>query len=355
MAWNINNEDFFNKGGFANTLKLRASFGLNGNAVAGYYDYIDRYGGATGYYFGTSVSSQGGRAFKQPRDVNTWEKAMKLNIGLEAEFSKERGRVAIDYYHNKLKDLVQARQQGSALLGWGQNIVQNIGQNLYSGLEMTAGWSDKVRNVNYYISGNVSVSNSKVLFNDEPNYPFNWMQRTGQRVGQIFGYVSEGFVSQPGEGSVVEGYNSVPGDINFSLTFLIQGVSNRNLLLTGANQWEFQNDGKGQAYAHHLDHWTPATGSAATYPRLSVGKNVNNQIVSDFWIRKGDYIRLKNVELAYSFNKVNMGIVKINQLRIFINGLNLLNVSDFKQTDPETLAGTYPIQRIINGGMSIKF
>ena len=391
-AWNISNEDFFNKSGFVNTLKFRASYGLNGNAVAGYYDYIDRYGGATGYYFGTSVSSSGGRAFKQPRDVKTWEKALKLDIGLDMSFANNKGMLTVDYYHNKLKDLVQARGQSSALLGWGDNIVQNIGQNLYSGFEATAGWSDKAGSFSYYVSGNLTVSDSKVLFNDEPDYPYAWMQKTGQQVGQAFGYVANGFVTQAGEGPVVEGYNSVPGDIkykdlnedgvinqfdqqaigttkpllfygvdigfawkNFSLTFLVQGVSNQNLVMTGANEWEFQNDGKGQAYAHHLDRWTPATASTATYPRLSVGTNVNNNVASSFWVRSGDYLRLKNAELAYTFNKINLGKVKISQLRLFLNGFNLLTDSDFKQSDPETLVGTYPAQRVINGGISVRF
>lgn len=391
-AWNISNEDFFNKSGFVNTLKIRASYGLNGNAVAGYYDYIDRYSGATGYYFGTSVSSSGGRAFKQPRDVQTWEKALKLDVGLDMSFANNKGMLTVDYYHNKLKDLVQARGRSSALLGWGDNIVQNIGQNLYSGFEATAGWSGKAGDLSYYVSGNLTVSDSKVLFNDEPDYPYAWMQKTGQQAGQTFGYAANGFVTQAGGGPVVEGYNSVPGDIkykdlnkdgvinqfdqeaigstkplmfygidigfswkNFSLTFLIQGVSNQNLLLKGANEWEFQSDGKGQAYAHHLGRWTPATAATATYPRLSVGANVNNNVTSSFWVRSGSYVRLKNAELAYTFNKINLGKVKINHLRIFLNGFNLLTGSDFKQSDPETLVGTYPAQRVVNGGMSLRF
>src|SRR3546814_2625259 len=107
------------------------------------------------------------------------------------------------------------------------------------------------------------------------------MYRTGQQVGQLFGYVADGFVGQAGEGMVMEGYQPVPGDIKyrdlngdgvinqfdrqaigteqplifygldlgfswkgFSLSVLVQGVANKNIMLTGARQWEFQNDGK---------------------------------------------------------------------------------------------------------------
>jgi TonB-linked SusC/RagA family outer membrane protein len=392
VAWNVQNESFFNQHGFINALKLRASYGLTGNAVAGYYDYVDRYGGATGYYFGTSVSSASGRAFKQPRDVKTWEKALKLDVGLDMRFAKTRGMFSVDYYHHKLRDLVQPRGQSSALLGWGSDIIQNLGRDLYSGLELTAGWSDHTGAFSYYISGNFSVSGSKVLFNDEPDYPYAWMGETGHRVGQLFGYVADGFVTQAGGGPVVEGYNSVPGDLKYkdlnddgvinqfdkkaigrqkplmfygvdmgfswkhlSLSVLVQGTGNRSLMMTGANEWAFQNDGKGQAWQHHLGRWTAGTAASATYPRLSIGTNVNNDVASSFWIRSGDYLRLKNAEIAWSFNHIDLGKVKISQLRVFLNGFNLLTAADFKQSDPETLSDVYPIQRVMNGGVSIKF
>lgn len=391
-SWNIQNENFFRKDGFLNILRLRATYGLTANAVAGYFQYVDRYGGATGYYFGTSASSASGRDFKQPSNVDTWEKALKLDIGVDMSFAKNRGSLTVDYYRDDYKDLVQSRGKNSALLGWGDVITENLGKNRYSGLEVTAGWSDHTGAFGYYVSANLAISNSKILFNDEPDYPYAWMQKTGHQVGQIYGYVADGFVTQAGEGPVVEGYHSIPGDIKYkdlnedgvinqfdrkaignqkplmfygadigfswkdlSLTFLVQGIANRNALLTGADEWAFQNDGKGQAWQHNLFRWTPATASTADYPRLTAGTNINNDVISSFWIRSGDYIRLKNAELAWSFRNVNFWTIKIDRLRLFINGLNLLTASDFKHTDPETPANTYPNQRMINGGVSIRF
>lgn len=394
-AWNIQNENFFRKDGFINTFKLRATYGLTGNAVAGYFQYVDRYGGATGYHFGTSGSSASGRAFKQPLNVDTWEEALKLDVGADIGFAKNRGMITIDYYRDHYKDLVQSRGRNSALLGWGEEITENLGKNLYSGLEITAGWSSAESSqspFSYFISGNFAISNSKILFNDEPDYPFSWMQKTGQRVGQIYGYVADGFVTHAGEGPVMEGYHSVPGDIKYkdlnndgvinqfdrkaigsqaplmfyganigfawkslSITFLIQGIANRDLLLTGADEWEFQNNGKGQAWQHHLSRWTPATASVAAYPRLTAGTNINNHVTSSFWIHSGDFLRLKNAEIAWSFRHISVWTIKMDRLKIFLNGFNLLTASDFKQTDPETPAAVYPNQRVINGGISIRF
>jgi len=136
---------------------------------------------------------------------------------------------------------------------------------------------------------------------------------------------------------------------------LLQGISNYNMMTTGANAWEFQDDGKGQLFTHHLNRWTQETAATATYPRLTVGTNVNNHVNSSFWIQSGSYLRLKNAELAYAFKNIRIGTAKINQLRLFVNGLNLLTFSKYTQTDPETNAGTYPMQRVINGGFSLSF
>lgn len=150
-------------------------------------------------------------------------------------------------------------------------------------------------------------------------------------------------------------------DVGFSwkglnLSFLIQGVANRDLLLTGPGMWAFLNNGAGQAYHHILNRWTPETASTATFPRLSIGKNPNNNVVSSFWVRSGSYVRLRNASLSYTFNGIAFGGgAKIKQLKIFVNALNLLTISDFNQTNPAVLRGAYPVQRVVNGGITIKF
>src|SRR3546814_17456079 len=105
-------------------------------------------------------------------------------------------------------------------------------------------------------------------------------------------------------------------------------------MLTGARQWEFQNDGNGQAYQHHLDRWTPEN-TDATYPRLSVGTNINNNIASSFWIRPGDYQRIKNAEIASTLQNTWLGQLGINHVRLFVIGLTLATTPALKRTDPE--------------------
>ena len=143
------------------------------------------------------------------------------------------------------------------------------------------------------------------------------------------------------------------GGLDFSM--LLQGVANRDLLITGNSEWEFQNNGVGQAFEHHLNRWTPATAATATYPRLTVGTNFNNHQVSSYWMRNGNYLRLKNIELGYTIASKLTQKLKVTSIRIFANGTNVFTSSSFDRVDPEVFGGLYPIQRVINGGLSVKF
>ena len=403
-AWNIHQEPFFNPEGFINTLKVRATYGTNAHSATGeygngYYQYIDRYGSAAGYHFGSSAASFGGLAPAMMRNVHHWEQAQKFDAGLDIGFARNRGSLSVDYYRNRLTGLAYARGAQSALSGWGVTVYENLGKQLYSGLELSVGWqsgasahglSDEV--FHYDVQGNISFSDSKVLYSNEPDYPYSWMQHTGLPVGQSFGYVADGFITQAGGGPVVEGYSAVPGDIKykdlngdgtineydrkalgtqkplvfygldmglhwkgFSLQLLFQGVANRDRFSTGDGSWAFQHNGTGQAYAFHQNRWTPQTAATATYPRLSVSDNINNYVTSTFWLYSGSYLRLKNAQLRYRFPAIDLGKIRLQQLALFVNGFNLFTISDFPHGDPEVPMGNYPLQRMINAGISIKF
>ena len=394
IGWNVHNEAFLkDKVNFLNQLKLRASYGKVGNAIPGYYLYRQGYAGSTGYMFGTGMASVGGIVEEAlPNTDRTWEKSNKFNAGFDVALSRNRAWLSLDYYQNRNFDLLQVRGHNTELLGTSFP-EENIGIQKYYGVELTAGWADKVGDLNYYISGNFSTRDSKVLFMDEVQYPYEWMQSTGGRVGQAKGYVADGFFDASNlTAPTIEGYQPVPGDIRyrdlnndgvinqfdqtaignqaplliygatlglqikgFDLSILAQGLANRNVYLTGADEWEFQNNGRGQAYEHHLGRWTPETATTATYPRLSVGTNNNNHVGSSFWIQSGDFLRLKNAELGYSFSNNLLAKIKLQSVRFFVNGVNLYTNSEFKKGDPESYEGVYPLQRVINGGITVKF
>lgn len=394
IGWVASNEAFLQNKKWLSLLKFRASYGINANDAAGYFDYVQNYVAGDGYNFGNASTAVTGLSRDGVANENQrWEKAKKINIGLDAGLFNDRLTATVDYFNNEFYDLLQPRGDASGISGIGYP-NENIGRNRYTGFELQLSYKNTLHRFGYFVSPNLTMMRTKVIYQDEPSLPFSWMSRTGQPIGQLFGYLAEGLFQtqaeadasakpfpgvQPGDikykdlngDGIINGfdqtaigstkpqvYYGVDMGINwngFDLSALIQGVTNRNLLVTGAGFWEFQNSGRGQAYAHNLDRWTPATAATATYPRVSVGTNLNNSQTSSFWIRSGNYLRLKSVELGYSLPGGLISRLKIEEARLFLNGYNLLTASSFDFGDPEAYNAGYPIQKMLNAGLTIKF
>jgi hypothetical protein len=116
---------------------------------------------------------------------------------------------------------------------------------------------------------------------------------------------------------------------------------------------------------HHQERWAyyPEllidTRSTATYPRLSLeGDNTNNKAPnSDFWLKDASYLRFKSAELGYSFNHNVVKYLHMSNLRIYASGYNLFTFDKIKVIDPESSGDgiAYPIQRIVNVGITVQF
>ncbi|MBC7888239.1 MAG: SusC/RagA family TonB-linked outer membrane protein [Ferruginibacter sp.] len=394
-AWNITSEDFTKELSWLSYLKLFASYGKTGGDNPGYYSYIQRYPAGGSPIFGISATgqaslTQGTLAYN---DI-TWEKANKANIGLQGTILKNRLGFTVEYYNNRFYDLLIQRGRNTSILGTGYP-NENIGINRYKGMDFQLSWQQTTDNLQYYIAANASIQNSEVLYQDEIDQPYPYLRRTGDRVGRPFGYVADGIFQSDAEVAASATFkNNIPtqpgdikyrdlnndGEINqfditaigsdkplttfginlgfnykfFDVSALVQGVVNRNIFTNGNRFFEFQNGGLGQAYEQHLDSWTP-TNTDASYPRLSVGNNSNNKEFSSYWVRSGDYLRLKNVEIGFSLPAALLKKAKLQTMRIFVNGLNLLTATKEKDIDPEVYNGGYPIQRLYNFGINIKF
>ena len=397
FGWNIEKEDFLKSYNFISSLKLFVSYGKSGWDNPGYFSYYPRFYTGQSPYFGTGPGtvpsiSEGTLA---NQNVNV-EKAHKLNIGLNGAMLKNQITYNIEYYSNTYYDLMQQRGQTNTLLG-NTYPYENIGINKYYGYDGQIGWQQLTGKLQYFINLNVSTQQSKVVYMDEVSKPFDYMYFTGKPVGQMFGYVAEGLFQSKSEinsSATTLGYTPHLGDIKYKdlngdgiidqnditvigttkpLTFwgisfgvswkgfdvsaLIQGTANRNVYLSGPSYWAFQNGGIGQAYSHNLNRWTLNNTVNATYPRLSYGANSNNDAVSSYWVRNGKYMRLKNLEIGYSIPTSILVKARLQTVRIFINGFNLLTraSSEIDDRDPESYAGNYPIQRLYNFGINIKF
>ncbi len=393
LAWNISQEDFLQSQEWLSYLKLYGSYGKTGNDNPGYFSYIQRYFDSNSAFFGTGAGSNTSITEQPIANANiTWEKANKLNIGLQGSLFNQQLGFTFEYYHMKYYDLLMQRGRNNALLG-NTYPNENIGQNQYSGLDVQLLYQKNIKNVSIYATVNAGVQASKVLYFDEVNQPFAWMQRTGQRVGQAFGYQADGLFQTTAEATSaasIVGYTPQAGDIKykdlnadgvinqldqtaigntkpvipfgasvgfhwkaFDFSALFQGVANRNIYLQNASTFPFQNGGFGQAFEQHLDRWT-TTNTDAAFPRVWVGSNIYNQATSSYWMRSGDYVRLKNIEVGYTLPAKLLGKINVSSVRFFANAVNVLTFNKDKSIDPESYQSNYPVQRLINFGVNLK-
>ena len=397
LGWNIDQESFMTSQTWLSRLKLYGSIGKTGNDNPGYFVYYPRFFDGPGYYFGTGAS--GVTTITEgtlPNRSITWEKATKLNLGINGAVFNNHLNFTIEYFRNKYYDLLMQRGSNSTIIG-NDYPDENIGQNRYTGWEGQLSWQQAGKNFQYFISANASTVGSKVLYMNEVSRPYDFNKRTGQPVGQLFGYMADGlFQSQAdiNNSATTLGYKAQPGDIKykdlngdgvityldqtaigttkplffygitlgfsyrgFDMSALVQGVENRSIYLSGNSYFAFQNNGTGQAYTNALNRWTPATAATATYPRLSFGNNTNNYAVSSYWFRSGNYLRLKNAEIGYTLPASLISRIKLQTVRIFANGYNLLTkaADTLDDRDPEAYTGGYPVQRLFNFGFTIKF
>lgn len=397
LGWNMEGESFLKSMSWITRLKLYGSYGKTGWDNPGYFVYYPRYFDGPTAYFGTGAT--GNTSITEgtlPNPNISWEKATKLNLGLTGALLNNRLSFTVEYFRNKYYDLLQQRGANSTLIG-NDYPDENIGRNRYYGWEGRVGWQNATGPFRYFISANGSGAGSEVLFMDEVARPYSYNYRTGQPVGQRFGYVAEGLFQNGSEinsSATTEGYKAQPGDIRykdlngdgvinymdqtaigntkplffyglsvgfsykgFDLSALVQGVKNRDIYLGNNSYWSFQNFGTGQGYSSALNRWTAGNTANATYPRLSFGNNTNNYAVSSYWIQKGDYLRLKNAEIGYTVPVALTGKIKVQTIRIFANGYNLLTHSSsaLDGRDPEAFSGGYPVQRLYNFGINVKF
>ena len=136
---------------------------------------------------------------------------------------------------------------------------------------------------------------------------------------------------------------------------LWQGVAGRSYLLTGQRIWETYNFNE-----WHKEAWSQErydAGLPITYPRLDPGSNAS-KLTSDFWLVDGSYVRLKNLEVGYTLNKMISGKVGAKSVRIYANGLNLLTFDRYpvKYQDPEQNNELlYPVFKAYNIGLNVSF
>ena len=418
IGWVISDENFVrDNASWINFLKIRASYGLVGSdAVSTRFPYLAFYGGGSSYDFGNNFGTNvGGTAEGSLANANlTWEKARKLNVGLDFTTLANRLSLNVDFFHEYRYDII-TDMTGDGIMGYPDIVgkdaaLQNLGIVTNRGVDIEINWSDRIgRNFSYYIRPNLTFARNRLEYKAEVARKNPWRQETGKRLYENFVYVFDHFVADQNEADRLNaiGYQPwgtlIPGDVvykdldrngviddedraamgnprspelmfgipvgiqwkNIDFSVLFQGAALTSILLDGAAVYDFpqfDQDKIGKVKKMHLQRWTPETASTAKYPALHYGTHDNNKNSnSSLFLYDASYLRLKNVEIGFSLPQKWMQKLKMQKARIYFQGLNLLTFDKLQDVDidPETKSGDgaswYPIQKVFNFGIDITF
>lgn len=411
-GWTLTKENFMQRVKWLNYLKIRGSYGKVGNDRLGdaRFLYLTEYqrlnSGVTFGIPGQTASRPVIDILKRGNEDLSWETAIKRNIGFEGRFLKERLTLNFDLFDENRSGILLARttNTGAGLLTFGDNYPPvNVGKVHNKGYEIELNFRDRSGDFGYGINTQFSFNRNKILNGDIPALTPENINTEGKRVGQFFGYLTDGFFTSqediaeysktvtpigrviPGDLKYVDynkdgkittddrvpiGYSRNPEYIfsvspnfswkNLSLSVMLQGVANvsSDVVLTE------QNNGF-QMYEHQLNRWTPETAATATWPALHwKGNNYYNYQLNDFILQDASYVKLRNVELSYNFPKKLLQPFKVSSLRVFFSGQNLYTWTKFNMyLDPENLnnfntefskQSIYPTSRIYNLGLNIQ-
>ncbi|MGN7722011.1 TonB-dependent receptor [Chitinophaga sp. 22620] len=404
-GWVLSEEPFIKDNApYIRFLKLRASYGEVGNDRSGgdRFLWFTSWGGADPYYFGSNANQANGwgqGAIGNPGV--TWERGKQIDLGLDLQMWNGKLDVTLDLFSQKRRKILISRSTLSDVFG--QSIkAQNIGAVDNKGIEFEISHRNTIGKFRYQIKPNFTYAKNVIVYSDEVTRSFPWMRRTGHPIGTKFGLIADGFFRDAEDvaNSPFQNFSAYgPGDIkykkltgkeydyiqasfdetrigyartpeimygatlaagygNWDLSVLFQGAAHADVLLNNEAVYEFFQSGKVKPF--HLGRWTPETAATATYPRLHSNTHGNNHRASSFWIRSADYLRLKNAEVGYSLPKRWIDPLSLSYFRIYFNGMNLFTWDklDDYQVDPEIGDGNgamYPIQRIWNFGIDVKF
>lgn len=400
VGWVVSKENFLKDNRAINYLKLRASHGLSGwDDIGGYFIWYQQFASSGGINFGNTATGYGGwneGAFAlnnvQP------ERVRKTDFGIDASFINHKLSITADYFFERnSRIMVQPElpySMGIRFPDMPIAIVEN------KGFDFQVGFSDKVGEFKYSVTGIMTKAENKVIERGEAQKLYDYQMSTGRPLNSVFGLKALGLfqtqeeidkspvqtfgVTKPGDikyedangdgfidsyDQIYLGTNADPTmqyGINLALQFrgfdfsaLVTGQNGGHNYLGGEAMYEFHDNGT--VREHHLGRFNPQDPNSwenATYPRLSLANKANNQRTSTYWQRDINLTRLKNIELGYTFPGSIANKLRADKIRLYVNGYNLLTKQNTDLMDVEARSThyvIYPIQKIVNFGINLTF
>jgi len=408
LGWRLSEEKFLKPVTFINNLKLRASWGQMGNDNILFNNVLQEYRYLSTYGFNSYII--GGNVVKTlaetgvPNPGYTWEVANNSNLGLEGSFLNSRLTFEFDVFNNIRTKILM---QNSAVVPASAGITlppENLGKVRNRGFEFTIGYNDNFGDLRFGVSVNGGYAKNEVInLPETPGlkpYQFSKGHTFGTDGAAFLVYEYDGvFVDQddinkntidysaatnkllPGDMKIkdVSGDGKINSDdrvrleknrdpwftggVNFNLqykdfdcTILFQGATG-GLLFFGTESGTI-----GNFLKYSYDHRWTVEHPSSTDPRLANRGNTyyngGSFGFNTYWLRSSNYLRLKNIEFGYNLPAKLGQKAGVSNLRLYVNGINLVTLDKMKIYDPESTSGNgqyYPQSRILNVGARISF
>lgn len=411
FSWLISDELFMPDLGKISFLKLRTSWGINGNQEIGNYRYISVIDRSSGYIFGSGRIIGASPDYISNNDIR-WEQSEQIDIAIDLGAFNDRLTVTLDYYVKTTKDLLEIIPI-PAHVG-NDPPYANVGSVQNKGVELSVNWRNVFDDFSYSIGLNGAYNKNKMTYigNDDKVLPgASWAiaglvtrAEEGLPIGYFWGYRTDGIFQNMNEvfqhigndGSVLQP-QAKPGDVRFvdvnkdgkisdddrtmignptpdwtvgingavqykrfDLSFLLSGALGQDIF-NGSQRQDLRYTNRTTAI---LDRWT-GEGTSNILPRYTWIDGNNNYRVSDLYIEDGSYIRLKNIQVGYALPVSFLKKVNVSSWRFYLSAENLITLTKYQGADPEIGAmssfdigidrGIYPQARTFRFGTTISF
>lgn len=387
-GWNIQREKFMESVNWLSELKIRASWGVLGDA-----EKVDYYPTAQVLEYNPKIYSfanslVGGAYNSVAINPNiSWEKSEQTNVGIDFGMFNQKIKLSVDYFNNKRSDILY-RFPVPTEFGLSAPLT-NLLKMKNQGMDFLVAYSDSKGDFSWGIDMNASFSKNKVLsMGDSDKWiEGNTITYLNDRYQLAYGYEAEGLFQSEEEiaGHAKQG-SALPGNIKFKnqneddvidgndrvvlnrkvpvnyginfrlgykgIDFSMNMYGRLNVMnyIQGYEGWAFylsQN-----ARPMHKDAWSE-TNKSATYPRLTLTNTSNDTQYNSYWLRKADFLKIQNVQIGYTLPQAVTEGIGIKSLRFYLSGQNLATITGYDGFDPE--GGWYPLSRTFAFGLNLQF
>lgn len=404
-GWRLEQEQFLSNTSWISGLKLRASYGSLGNERIGNFRYVNLIDAGKEYFFGNSVNP--GAAITSYNDPNiTWETTTIANIGIDAVLFDDKFNFTLELYDKRTKDILRQVNLPAQVGNLGGPIM-NIGTVSNKGVELNMGYQNRINDFSYQVDVGINYNKNKVedlngqeiVNTGSPGYLMPTIIKEGYPIDSYYLLESDGIFQTPDEieNSPFQNVTTKPGYLKYKNQNDDDVINADDRIITGQaipdytfdfslnftyKNWSINTFFNGvfgiDTYPQRIiatpfwfgtsvtqdwvdNSWRPDRTDASLPIMTTYEESVNdNFLYSDFWLLDASYLRLKNLQVSYSFSNIEIGKVGLKKLVLFLNGQNILTFSKMKDFDPERHIKQdsyyeYPSVKTFSAGLNVTF